>query len=248
MLAVLALQPRALVPADLLIQELWGEGPPPRSARKTLQTHVYHARRLLEEQKVSAAGRELLVTKAPGYEFRVEDDEIDVSRFESMVRQARREVEAGQLESAGRQVSRALALWRGPVLSGVPVGTVLAGRISRLEELRINALELRIEIESWLGRLREMLPDLRSLVEEFPLHERFHGHLIMALYHAGRRGEALQAYRTLYQILKRELGLEPSEDLQRLQSEILSPARCDEPLKLVQPPAATPRQFPACAP
>ncbi|MFG2879454.1 AfsR/SARP family transcriptional regulator [Streptomyces sp. NPDC048337] len=66
------------------------------------------------------------------------------------------------------------------------------------------------------GRLREVLPDLRGLVEEFPLHERFHGQLITALHHAGRRSEALQAYRTLYEILKRELGLEPSEDLQRL--------------------------------
>ncbi|MFD9407330.1 BTAD domain-containing putative transcriptional regulator [Streptomyces sp. NPDC059989] len=247
MLAVLALQPRALVPADLLIQELWGEGPPPRSARKTLQTHVYHARKMLEDEKVTSPGRDLLVTKAPGYEFRVNDDEVDVRRFERLVRQARREVEAGQLESAARQLRRALTLWRGPVLSGVPVGTVLAGRIGRLEELRISALELRIEVESWLGRLRELLPDLRCLVEEFPLHERFHGQLILALYHAGRRSEALQAYSTLYQILKRELGLEPSEDLQRLQSEILNPNGCDEPLRLVDYPYVSPAHPAACA-
>ncbi|MFC9293570.1 BTAD domain-containing putative transcriptional regulator [Streptomyces sp. NPDC057011] len=238
MLAVLALQPRELVPADLLIQELWGDGPPPRSARKTLQTHVYHARRMLEEENLTAPGRELLVTKAPGYEFRVNDDEVDAGRFERLVRQARREVEDGQLEGAARLVSRALALWRGPVLSGVPVGSVLVSRIARLEELRISALELRIEIECWLGRLREVLPDLRCLVEEFPLHERFHGQLIMALNHAGRRSEALEAYRTLYRLLKRELGLEPSEDLQRLHSEILNPTRCDEPLKVLHLPDA----------
>ncbi|GHE24009.1 AfsR/SARP family transcriptional regulator [Streptomyces capillispiralis] len=228
MLAVLALQPREAVPTTVLIQELWGQNPP-RSAAKTLQTHVYHARRMFQEERVTAAGRNLLVARAPGYEFRVNDDEVDVSSFEQHLRQARWESRSGQLERAAHEVNRALALWRGPVLSGVPVGTVLAGRIARVEELRINALELRIEIESRLGRQRDLLPDLRALVEEFPLHEWFHGQLISALHHAGRRSEALQAYHALYGILQKELGLEPSEDLRRLQAEILGSSGGEEP-------------------
>ncbi|MFJ9112409.1 BTAD domain-containing putative transcriptional regulator [Streptomyces sp. NPDC102283] len=231
MLALLALQPREAVATDLLIQELWGQSPP-RSALRTLQTHVYHARRMFEDEQVTSPGRNLLVTKAPGYEARVGDDEVDVSTFEQYVRRARWEVDQGRLECAGDHLNRALALWRGPVLSSVPFGTVLAGRIARVEELRIRALEMRIEVESGLGRRRELLPDLRSLVEEFPLHEWFHGQLITGLYHAGRRAEALQAYRNLYQILKSELGLEPSSDLRRIQSEILNATGRDEPLRL----------------
>ncbi|MFF5372861.1 BTAD domain-containing putative transcriptional regulator [Streptomyces sp. NPDC013187] len=228
MLAVLALQPREAVPTAVLIQELWGQNPP-RSAAKTLQTHVYHARRMFQEERVTADGRNLLVARTPGYEFRVNDDEVDVSSFEQYLRLARYESRSGQLERAAHQVNGALALWRGPVLSGVPVGTVLAGRIARVEELRINALELRIEIAGRLGRQRELLPDLRALVEEFPLHEWFHGQLISTLHQAGRRSEALRAYHTLYSILQKELGLEPSADLRRLQAEILGSSSHEEP-------------------
>lgn len=244
MLAVLALQPREAVPTAVLIQELWGQNPP-RSAAKTLQTHVYHARRMFQEERVTADGRNLLVARTPGYELRVGDDEVDVSRFERSLRQARHEARSGQLDRAAHQVNGALALWRGPLLSGVPVGTVLAGRFARVEELRINALELRIEIAGRLGRQRELLPDLRALVEEFPLHEGFHGQLISALHRAGRRSEALRAYHTLYGILQRELGLEPSADLRRLQAEILGSSGGAEPSGPGEEPSGS---FPVHAP
>ncbi|MEE1757455.1 AfsR/SARP family transcriptional regulator [Streptomyces sp. SP18CS02] len=231
MLALLALKPRETVATDVLIRELWGQDPP-RSALRTLQTHVYHARKMLADENVTAPDRNLLVTRAPGYEVRVNDDEVDVSSFERFIRRAQWEFTEGAFERAGEHLRRALELWRGPVLSNVPIGPVLAGRIARVEELRIRALELRVETENRLGRQRELLPDLRTLVSEYPLHEWFHGQLIWALHQSGRRGEALQAYRNLYRILKKELGLEPSPDLRRLQAEILNAAGGDAPVLL----------------
>lgn len=226
MLAVLALQPREAVSASTLIRELWGENPP-RGAARTLQTHVYHARRMLDDAQVAFPGRALLTTMAPGYRLDIADDEVDVRSFEGSVRKAHQELEGGAPERAADQLDRALALWRGPVLDNIPVGGVLTGHAVHLEELRLHALELRVETEMRLGRHREFLPELRALVHEYPLHEWFHGQLISALHRSGRRGEALQAYQNLYRILNRDLGLEPSPELQLLQSQILnsSPGR-----------------------
>ncbi|GAA2257225.1 AfsR/SARP family transcriptional regulator [Streptomyces amakusaensis] len=239
MLAVLALQPRETVPMSTLIRELWGENPP-SGAMRTLQTHVYHARRMLADARVTRTDRRLLTTMAPGYRLDVADDEVDVRVFERLVRQAQGELERGTPESAADLLERALTLWRGPVLSNVPIADVLAGRMAYLEELRLHALELRVETEMRLGRHREFLPELRVLVHEHPLHEWFHGQLISALHQSGRRGEALQAYQNLYCILKRELGLEPSPELRRLQSQILNSTTGKHPRRLRRRDAVQP--------
>lgn len=228
MLAVLALQPREPVATDTLIRELWGENPP-GGAPRTLQTHVYHARRMLAEARVTAAARELLVTQAPGYFLDISPEEVDACVFEDLVRRAQQELHEGSPEKAATQLARAHSMWRGPMLSNVPVAGVLTGRMAHMEELTIRALELHVETEFRLGRHREVLPKLRTLVNDHPLHEWFHGQLISALHRAGRRAEALQAYQNLYALLRRELGLEPSEELQRLQASILN-ASTDEPL------------------
>ncbi|MBG0856938.1 AfsR/SARP family transcriptional regulator [Streptomyces spinoverrucosus] len=231
MLAVLAFQPGEAVAVETLVRELWGESPP-TSATKILQTHVYHARRMLARAQENSPKRRLLLTQAPGYRLDLADDEVDASPFERWVRQAQWELAEGSPERAAEHLTQAQRLWRGPVLSNVPAGDVLAGRIAHLEELRIRALELRVETENRLGRYREFLPELRTLVNDHPLHEWFHGQLISALHRAGRRGEALQAYQNLYSILRRELGLEPSPELQRLQAEILNSSARDAPLDL----------------
>ncbi|MCX5387492.1 AfsR/SARP family transcriptional regulator [Streptomyces sp. NBC_00083] len=220
MLAVLAFQPREAVASGVLIEELWGDAAP-NSAIRTLQTHVYHARRMLDEVQAGDAPRRLLLTQAPGYRLDIADDEVDIHVFERQVRRAQTELAAGSPERAAQHLDRARRLWRGPVLSNVPVASVLNGRMAHLDELRIRALELRVEIENRLGRYRELLPELRALVNDHPLHEWFHGQLISALHRAGRRGEALQAYQNLYDVLDRELGLEPSAEIQRLQAEVL---------------------------
>ncbi|MBT2430364.1 AfsR/SARP family transcriptional regulator [Streptomyces sp. ISL-112] len=231
MLAVLALQPRETTATGTLVRELWGEEPP-SGATRTLQTHVYHARRMLKAAQLTVPTRQVLVTQTPGYRLDIADEEVDTRVFEQLVRRARRELTDGAPERASETLDRAQALWRGPLLSNVPTAGVLAGRITHMEELRIRALELRVETENRLGRYREFLPELRTLVNDHPLHEWFHGELISALHRAGRRGEALKAYQDLYSILKRELGLEPSEGMQRLQAEILSTSPLESPVTL----------------
>jgi SARP family transcriptional regulator, regulator of embCAB operon len=219
-LALLLTRANEIVTSDSLIHELWGESPP-RSAVTTLQTYVYHARRMFVSENLVPAERPLLVTRAPGYAVQVEDDEVDIRIFERLVAEAHTDLGAHRYESAVRRIDGALELWRGPALSNIPAGDLLTGHIVHLEELRIRALEIRIEAEGGLNRHRESIPQLRKLVNDYPLNEWFHSRLIMALGSSGRRAEALQAYQNLRRILADELGLEPSADLQRLQLELL---------------------------
>ncbi|PLW71510.1 transcriptional regulator [Streptomyces sp. SCUT-3] len=220
-LSVLLTRPGEIASTDSLIQELWGDEPP-RSATTTLQTYVYHARKLLEEEGAVGAGRSLLVTQSQGYMADVSGHRVDVTEFERLVTKSQSALNRGDAEQAGELLQQAFVLWRGPALSDVPTGRVLKGRIVRLEELRIRALELRIETGRRLGRYRESIPELRELVATYPFNEWFHGQLIDALHRSGRRAEALQAYQGLRRILSEELGLEPSSVLQRLQLEVLA--------------------------
>ncbi|MFI6423251.1 BTAD domain-containing putative transcriptional regulator [Streptomyces sp. NPDC050842] len=228
-LAVLLAHANAPVTPDTLIRELWQHGPP-RSALNTVQTYVHHARRLLalpdaRPDAASDGGRPVLSTQFGGYTMHVDATTVDIKVFEQLVARGKEEFLAGRYEAAAGAVGTALGLWRGPVLSNVPTGSVLAGRIVHLEELRIRALELRIEAAHLLGRLRELIPELRTLVYDYPLNEWFHGQLIAALHEAGRRAEALDAYRSVRRLLRDELGLEPSPDVQRLHERVLSPLR-----------------------
>ncbi|MFE6685794.1 BTAD domain-containing putative transcriptional regulator [Streptomyces sp. NPDC057743] len=220
-LALLLICPNEIVTSDSLIRELWGERPP-RRAMAGLQTYVYSARKMFIEEGLAPSSRTLLVTKPTGYLIRVTDGEVDTVIFERLLKQGHENFREGRYEPAIQRLDEALSLWRGPVLSNVPVGDVLTCHTAHLEELRIRALELRIDAEHHLGRQRETIPELRSLVNEYPFNEWFHGQLISALNCAGRRAEALQAYRQVHRILDKELGLEPSRDLQRLLHKVLN--------------------------
>ncbi|MFE3074371.1 BTAD domain-containing putative transcriptional regulator [Streptomyces sp. NPDC059247] len=223
-LAVLLTHSNDLVTPDTFIQELWQHSPP-RSALNTVQTYVHHARRLLMDDVRPGTEHSLLTTRFGGYTMHVDDSAIDIKVFEGLVVRGKGELRAGRYEAAADALGAALELWRGPALSNVPTGDVLAGRIVHLEELRIRALELRIEAMRLLGRLRELVPELRTLVHDYPLNEWFHGQLIAALHQAGRRAEALDAYQKVRRILREELGLEPSPDIQWLHERVLSPVR-----------------------
>ncbi|MEU2506347.1 AfsR/SARP family transcriptional regulator [Streptomyces sp. NPDC007863] len=222
-LALLLTRPNEVVASEALIRELWGAHPP-RSAQTTLQTYVYHARRMLVSECGIPANRQIVTTRSRGYVAEVEADEIDLLVFEGLINQAQEDLELGSVQGASARLREALALWRGPVLSTVRTGEVLASAISHVEELRIRALELRIETEHRLGRYRETIPELRMRVQDYPLNEWFHGQLIRALSQAGRRAEALQAYQNLRRLLNEELGLEPSPEVQMLQREVLGSA------------------------
>ncbi|KUL30612.1 AfsR/SARP family transcriptional regulator [Streptomyces regalis] len=221
LLALLLLRRHEVVGAGVLIEELWADDPP-RSAMTTLQTYVYHTRRLLAEHQVTYQERELLLTRPPGYFALIDDDELDVTIVERLIRTGSRLLEEDRPEEALASLNAGLDLWRGPALSTVPCGRVLESHIAHLEELRLFGVQLRIDANWRLGRIGPMIPELRSLVISHPLNETLHAKLMGALYRVGRRAEALASYRNLRQILSDELGVDPTPEIQRMHMEILN--------------------------
>jgi DNA-binding SARP family transcriptional activator len=220
-LALLLLCANQVVHVDYLIEELWGEEPP-KSAMTQAQTYIYQLRKVIQREKLETPGSRLLVTKAPGYLFRVEPAQVDVFVFQRLVWQGRKLLESGAVEAAAQVLRQALDMWAGPMLADVTPGRVLGAHVVRLEEQRLRALELRIQADMRLDLHRELIGELRSLVATHPLNEWFHGQLIIVLSRAGRRSEALQAYQNLRNTLQGELGIEPSPELRRLQHEVLT--------------------------
>jgi DNA-binding SARP family transcriptional activator len=226
-LALLLLRRHEIVSAHTLVEELWGERPP-RSAMTTLQTYIYHARRMFSREGIPAPCShrgDLLITRSPGYSIQLRDDEADIWVFERHVREASASLEANDAASTLAKVGQALALWRGPALSNVSTGPVLDAHATHLDELRLLAINLRIEALARLGRYQDLLPELRSLVVAHPLNEFLYRQLIEALYRSGRRAEALQIYHQLRKLLDLELGVEPAPEVQRLHLEVLNCGR-----------------------
>ncbi|KOX12424.1 AfsR/SARP family transcriptional regulator [Nocardiopsis sp. NRRL B-16309] len=214
LLALLLLRANQVVDPGTVTEELWDGAPAPGGAA-ILRTHVYHLRRALSRSTASVA------TEPTGHLLTVDPDEIDATVFARGVEEGRALVRQDRVEEAAHLLRQALGLWRGRVLANTSVGPVLSRHVTYLEELRHHAVELRVEADMRLGRHRELVPELRSLIAADPLNEWYHDQLITALHRSGRRGEALTAYRDLRRVLDEELGLEPSEQAQRLQHEIL---------------------------
>ena len=210
-LAHLALQANRVVPAERLIDEIWGEDPPP-AARSALQSYVSHLRK--------AVGSDRLVGRLGGYVLHAASDEIDASRFEALVAEARRLAVTDPAEAV-LVYQRALALWRGPALHGLGDQPSLQPEVARLEELWMVATEGRISAELDLGRHRELVPELETFTGRHPFREHLWGHLMLALYRSGRQAEALAAYRRARDVLADELGIDPSPRLQRLHEQVL---------------------------
>src|SRR4051812_46834184 len=207
LLALLLLHGNETVARDRLIEELWG-GNPPDTAATALQVHVSKLRKLL--------GPDVIVTRAPGYRIQVGEGDLDLGRFEKTVARAQA---AGAAEAAAL-LGEALALWRGVPFAELDAPFARAER-ARLTEQRLWALEQRIDADLELGRNAELVPELERLVHEHPLRERLRGQLMLALYRAGRQADALDAYRAGRRLLDEELGLEPGEELRRLERAIL---------------------------
>jgi YVTN family beta-propeller protein len=199
LLVYLLLHANEVVPSSRLIDALWDERPPP-TASKILQNAVSHLRKELGE------GR--LVTRDPGYVLRVDDDELDLQRFERLAKEGRG--------------AEALALWRGPPLLDLHEERFADDARRRLEEQRAAVLENRLEDDLAAGGHAELVPELEQLVSEHPLRERLQGQLMRALYGAGRQADALEAYRQARRTLSDELGLEPGPELQELERKILT--------------------------
>jgi SARP family transcriptional regulator, regulator of embCAB operon len=218
-LLLLADQP---VPRESLIEELWVDRPP-RSAVTTCQTYIYQIRKYLAEMGAPRDGTDILITRPSGYVLRARRSDVDARRFEDLVEGARA-VAANDPAGASRVVRRALQTWRGAPLSNLILGPLLRVHVSHLEEQYLRAWEICIELEMRVGRHRELIGELKTLVARHPFKEWFHGQLMLALHRSGRRVEALQVYQKLHRILREELGLGPSVEIQRLHQQVLSGA------------------------
>ena len=207
LLVLLLLNANRVVSRGRLIDALWGESPP-ETASKALQVYVSRLR------KVLPAG--VLLTKSPGYLLAVDPDALDLLRFERLVKAAR---EAAPADAAS-QLREALGLWRGSPLAefGEPFARIESGR---LDDLRLTALEQRIQADLALGRHAELVGELEALAEEHPERERLRGLLMLALYRSGRQAEALETYQHARHALD-ELGLEPGTALKQLERQILA--------------------------
>ena len=236
LLAQLLTRPNQVVPVEALVGGLWGEHPPPTAA-KTLQSHVVRLRRALEPARARGAAGEVLVTREPGYLLRVAPGALDAARFEELTAAGRRALADGSVELAGSLLREALGLWRGRAFEEFLDADFGAAESDRLAELRLVALEDRIEAELRLGRHRELVAELEGLVREQPLRERLWAQLLLALYRSGRQADALLAYQRARKVLVEELGIDPGADLRRLHAAILAQ---DPALDLPAPPEADP--------
>jgi DNA-binding SARP family transcriptional activator len=205
--ALLLLNANEVVSTDRLVDELWTEQPP-ATAEKIVRNYVSLLRKPL---------RDRIVRRAPGYLLRVEPGELDSERFESLVRDAREQPPA----DAAATLRRALALWDGPALGELEYEPFAQRTIAGLEDLRLQAVEDRVDAELQLGHDRDVVPELEGLVRDHPLRERPRSLLMLALYRSGRQTEALDVYQDARRALVDELGLEPSPALQDLQRRIL---------------------------
>lgn len=224
MLALLAIDSGREVGVRALTDELWGDRPP-RSAAATLHTYVKQLRRLIAAAlgpEPARGPRDVLVRRHSGYVLEAPPDGTDATRFERLARRGRAALEAGDAATASERLDEALRLWRGPALADVTPGRVLEAEVLRLEELRLTALEDRIAADLRLGRHDLLLGELTGLTTRFPLHERLHGQLMVALCRSGRTWQALEVYGRLRAAFVADLGLEPSQQLKRLHQAVLT--------------------------
>jgi predicted ATPase/DNA-binding SARP family transcriptional activator len=217
LLVMLVLHAGRVVPADRLVDGLWGEHLPADPAN-ALQALVSRLRRALDP------GGELglLRSHPPGYLLAADPEQVDAVRFERLAAEGHAALATGRPDAAAALLAEGLALWRGPALADVADEPFAGGEVARLTELRLAAVEDRIEADLALGRHAAVVGELEALVAEHPLRERLRGQLMRALYRSGRQAEALEAYRRTRTLLGEELGLDPSQELQRLEAAMLA--------------------------
>ncbi len=256
LLAALLLNANRMVSLQELADALWGSSPP-ASARVTIHNYV---KRLRQALGGDADGR--ITTVSGGYLIRVDGDELDVSRFEAAQEAARNAARLGNWDLAAEQLGEALSLWRGEPLADVASEVLAVQAVPRLEEMRLQAVEARIDAELRLGRHAEVIAELRQLAGAHPLRERLHALLMLGLYRNGQQGEALAAYQRARRVLIDELGAEPGPELRRLEQQVLdADPDLEPPEASLRPgvtgqagpgvartaPAVVPRQLPAPA-
>ena len=212
-LVLLVLEAGRVVPAGRLVEEVWRGSPPPGAA-KTMRSYVSRLRPLLAPEVE-------LVGRGGGYVLSVDPGVVDAVRFERLAVSGQAALRRGDPTAAAGCFREALGLWHGPALADVGEVEPLAREAARLEELRLAAVEGRIEADIELGLHAEVTGELEGLVTEHPLRERLWRLLVLALYRGERQADALAAYRRARDMLAAELGLEPGEELRRLEEAVL---------------------------
>jgi predicted ATPase/DNA-binding SARP family transcriptional activator len=213
LLALLLIDAPRPVAIDRLADELW-QGEPPDGALATMRAYVSKLRTVL-----GTSAR--ITSSAVGYALEVEPDHVDVTRFERLAREGHEALERGATRRAATRLRSALELWRGDPFAGDSDEGALRAEAQRLEDLRVSAIEDRIEADLGLGQNGGLVDELEGMLLQYPYRERLWHHLMLALYRAKRQTDALAAYRRARTLLDEELGLEPGEELQHLEQSIL---------------------------
>ncbi|MEV4047990.1 BTAD domain-containing putative transcriptional regulator [Streptomyces sp. NPDC049744] len=219
-LAALLLQRGRPVTTAALVDAVWGDDPP-ATAVAVLRTYVSRLRKVLEAEQRAAEPPQVIVSVADGYRAHVSDALLDLGVFEQQVSTAKNLRAAGDMPAAAEVLHAALDLWEGAALAGLP-GPLAETERSRLAEIRLAALENRLDIDLQLGQHSEVIPELTALIDEYPFREELCRLLMLALYRSGRRAEALARYRRMRGILVTELGIEPGAPLRELHERMLT--------------------------
>jgi WD40 repeat protein/DNA-binding SARP family transcriptional activator len=210
-LAHLVLRANQLVPAETLIDQIWPEEPPEK-ARNVIQTYVSHLRKALGHDRIESHG--------PGYRLSLDPSELDAARFDALMRDAKKSLPVDP-NVAVATIEDALALWRGPALADVADQSSLLAEAARLDELRLEAQETRIEGLLAAGVQAKTIAELEALIALHPWRESLWGLLMLAFYREGRQAEALRSYQRVREILLDELGIDPSPELASLHQRVL---------------------------
>jgi DNA-binding SARP family transcriptional activator len=220
LLALLLLHPNETLSTDRLIDELWGERPPANAA-KTVQMQISRLRKVLAGE-VGNSPADVVVTRERGYELRLDPELLDAHRFEQLVADGRSELLADRPERAASALEAAMKLWRGAALGELGYQPFAQHEASRLDDLRVAALEDLFEAKLALGGHSELVGQLETLIADHPYRERLRAQLMLALYRCDRQADALQAYQDARKILVEELGIEPGRRLRELEMAILA--------------------------
>jgi DNA-binding SARP family transcriptional activator len=221
LLADLILHAGEVLPVDRIVDDLWGTTPPDDPVN-TLQVYVGQLRRVLEPDRRSRGPARVLVSTPPGYQLVVDDSSLDVLDFEKQIREARALLAQGNVSRARTALHEALLLWRGPPLPEFADAPFARPGLARLEELRLGALEERLELDLTAGQHTHVVAELETLTSQSPFRERLWELRVLALYRADRQAEALAAYQQLRRLFRDELGIDPGTRLQELERAVLS--------------------------
>lgn len=213
MLAALLLRAGEVVPVERLVDEVWGDDPPP-SASHSLESYISRLRQLL------GAGV-TLVRRGAGYSLELGDARLDAQTFLELQAGACEAAAQGEADRALELSTAALAVWRGPALADVALSSAGRAEAERLEDLRLRAYEVRFDAELALGRHAQVVGEIQALVSQNPYRERFVAQVMLALYRSGRHADALDVYERTRAALSDDLGLQPSLDLRQLSGQIV---------------------------